>query len=141
MLVVTLNYRLWSLGFMALDALQAEATAIGGGSTGNHGVQDQRLALQWVQQNIRRWLLPGCILRNQCEEEWLKNCGNLLFWSFGIPVTGHLDTRRCKQVVWKVLHNPMLNTLSMLRRQRPVGRPLCLWFMGINGQPVTSDAR
>ncbi|CAK9092745.1 unnamed protein product [Durusdinium trenchii] len=54
-LVVTLNYRLWSLGFMALDALQAEATAIGGGSTGNHGVQDQRLALQWVQQNIRHF--------------------------------------------------------------------------------------
>ncbi|CAJ1340644.1 unnamed protein product [Effrenium voratum] len=48
--VVTLNYRLSALGFMALDALQGEQPA---GSTGNHGVQeDQQLALRWVQRNI-----------------------------------------------------------------------------------------
>jgi len=47
--MVTLNYRLGFFGFAALDALKREDAA---GSTGNYGIQDQRLALQWVQQNI-----------------------------------------------------------------------------------------
>ena len=49
-IIVTLNYRLCALGFMALDALQSEHES---GSTGNHALQDQQMALQWVQQNIR----------------------------------------------------------------------------------------
>lgn len=49
-IIVTLNYRLCALGFMALDALQNEHES---GSTGNHGLQDQQMALQWVRQNIR----------------------------------------------------------------------------------------
>mmetsp|Transcript_107457 Transcript_107457/g.213377 ORF Transcript_107457/g.213377 Transcript_107457/m.213377 type:complete len:605 (+) Transcript_107457:121-1935(+) len=48
--VVAMNYRLGNLGFMALDALRRENAA---NSTGNYGVQDQRLALQWVQANIK----------------------------------------------------------------------------------------
>lgn len=40
--MVTLNYRLGSLGFAVTD----------GGLVGNYGFLDQRLALQWVQQNI-----------------------------------------------------------------------------------------
>lgn len=50
--VVTLNYRLCVLGFMALDALQNESST---GSTGNHALQDQQLALRWVQANIRNF--------------------------------------------------------------------------------------
>ena len=41
--VVTLNYRLGSLGFLAAQEL---------GLTGNFGIQDQRLALRWVAENI-----------------------------------------------------------------------------------------
>lgn len=45
--IVTLNYRLSGLGFMALpELLEVE------GTTGNYGMQDQRAALQWVQRNI-----------------------------------------------------------------------------------------
>lgn len=44
--VVTVNYRLGIFGFMALDALSAEAPA------GNQGLQDQQAALRWVQRNI-----------------------------------------------------------------------------------------
>jgi len=43
--VVTLNYRLGALGFLAADTLQASVPA-------NLGLQDQQLALRWVQRNI-----------------------------------------------------------------------------------------
>ena len=46
--VVTLNYRLGALGFLAHAALSAEAA----GSSGNYGLMDQQAALQWVQRNI-----------------------------------------------------------------------------------------
>eukprot|EP00756_Hemistasia_phaeocysticola_P019257 Hpha_TRINITY_DN15648_c1_g11::TRINITY_DN15648_c1_g11_i1::g.99745::m.99745/K03929/pnbA; para-nitrobenzyl esterase len=46
-IVVSLNYRLGSLGFLALDALKAEQ-----GTAGNWGLLDQQKALQWVQSNI-----------------------------------------------------------------------------------------
>ena len=45
--VVTLNYRLGALGFLAHPALQAES-----GTTGNYGLADQQLALRWVRDNI-----------------------------------------------------------------------------------------
>ena len=48
--MVTLNYRLGALGFLAHSALAAEDPANG---TGTYGLQDQRAALQWVQKNIR----------------------------------------------------------------------------------------
>src|SRR5262245_15380817 len=41
--VVTLNYRLGALGFLAVPEL---------GLTGNYGIMDQRLALRWVAENI-----------------------------------------------------------------------------------------
>ena len=46
--VVTINYRLGALGFLAHPALTAE----GGGASGNYGLMDQQLALHWVQDNI-----------------------------------------------------------------------------------------
>ncbi|MDB4989578.1 MAG: hypothetical protein JWN04_4756 [Myxococcaceae bacterium] len=47
--VVTLNYRLGALGFMSLAALDAERAGV---ASGNDGLRDQQLALQWVQDNI-----------------------------------------------------------------------------------------
>jgi para-nitrobenzyl esterase len=47
--VVTLNYRVGSLGFLGHRALAAEEPS---GATGNYGLLDQRAALQWVQTNI-----------------------------------------------------------------------------------------
>jgi para-nitrobenzyl esterase len=44
--VVTLNYRLGPLGFLAHEKLATE------GPTGDYGLQDQLAALRWVQQNI-----------------------------------------------------------------------------------------
>lgn len=46
--LVTINYRLGPLGFMAHPALTAE----GGGSSGNYGIRDQIAALEWVRDNI-----------------------------------------------------------------------------------------
>jgi para-nitrobenzyl esterase len=49
-IVVTLNYRLGQLGFLAHPALVAEDPIHR--SAGNYGLLDQQLALRWVQANI-----------------------------------------------------------------------------------------
>ena len=46
--LVTINYRLGPLGFLKLD----EVTNGKISSTGNEGLFDQRLAIQWVKKNI-----------------------------------------------------------------------------------------
>jgi para-nitrobenzyl esterase len=47
--VVTLNYRLGALGFLALPELDATRN---GKPSGSDGIRDQQLALQWVQDNV-----------------------------------------------------------------------------------------
>src|SRR4030095_10402670 len=46
--VVTINYRLGALGFLAHPALASRP----GGPSGNYGLMDQQAALRWVQRNI-----------------------------------------------------------------------------------------
>ena len=48
-IVVTINYRLGALGFLAHPALAGGP----GGASGNYGLMDQQAALRWVQANIR----------------------------------------------------------------------------------------
>jgi para-nitrobenzyl esterase len=45
--VVTINYRLGALGWLAHPALRD-----GGGASGNYGLMDQQAALRWVRHNI-----------------------------------------------------------------------------------------
>jgi para-nitrobenzyl esterase len=47
--VVTMNYRLGPLGFLAHPELSAEDAH---GSSGNYGLLDQQAALRWVQRNV-----------------------------------------------------------------------------------------
>ena len=49
--VVTINYRLGALGFLAHPALASRP----GGPAGNYGLMDQQAALRWVRGNIRRF--------------------------------------------------------------------------------------
>lgn len=49
LVVVNVNYRVGSLGFMPHPELTAEQ----GGASGNYGIQDQIAALQWVRDNIK----------------------------------------------------------------------------------------
>ena len=48
--VVTINYRLGFLGFLAHPALAAETNY---GGSGDYGFMDQQAALKWVQRNIK----------------------------------------------------------------------------------------
>jgi para-nitrobenzyl esterase len=50
--VVTINYRLGPIGFLALPGLSAESRD---GSSGNYGLEDQQAALRWVRQNVARF--------------------------------------------------------------------------------------
>jgi para-nitrobenzyl esterase len=50
-IVVTINYRLGALGFLADQALAGRP----GGPSGNYGLMDQQAALRWVQRNIGRF--------------------------------------------------------------------------------------
>jgi para-nitrobenzyl esterase len=50
--VVTINYRLGLLGFLAHPALSAESPTH---SSGNYGLLDQQAALRWVKRNIARF--------------------------------------------------------------------------------------
>ncbi len=47
-IVVTINYRLGALGFLAHPALSDQP----GGPSGNYGLMDQQAALRWVRDNI-----------------------------------------------------------------------------------------
>ena len=49
--VVTINYRLGALGFLAHPALASRL----GGPAGNYGLMDQMAALRWVKRNIARF--------------------------------------------------------------------------------------
>jgi len=57
-IVVTINYRLGALGFLAHPAFAAEKTdpdhdgEADANSAGNYGLMDQQLALRWVRDNI-----------------------------------------------------------------------------------------
>jgi len=50
--VVSVNYRLGRLGFLAHPELSAES---GHGASGNYGLMDQIAALEWVRDNIARF--------------------------------------------------------------------------------------
>jgi para-nitrobenzyl esterase len=49
--VVTINYRLGALGFLAHPAL----ASVPGGPSGNYGHMDQQAALRWVKRNIGKF--------------------------------------------------------------------------------------
>ena len=50
--LVTINYRLGPFGFLALSELGAESRS---GASGNQGIRDQIVALEWVRDNIAQF--------------------------------------------------------------------------------------
>ncbi len=54
--LVSINYRVGAMGFLALPELTREGRkAPAEGSAGNYGLQDQIAGLQWVKQNIAKF--------------------------------------------------------------------------------------
>ena len=49
---VSINYRLGPMGFLTLDTLSQSSSS---GTSGNYGLMDMILALQWVRDNIRNF--------------------------------------------------------------------------------------
>jgi para-nitrobenzyl esterase len=59
MVLVQVNYRVNMLGFLSMQQLSSISAK---GVSGNYGIQDQLLALQWVQQNIKAFGGdPSCV--------------------------------------------------------------------------------
>lgn len=52
-ILVTTNYRLGIFGFLGSEELRVQDAE--SGSTGNYGMQDQRMAFHWVQENIGKY--------------------------------------------------------------------------------------
>lgn len=55
LIVVSLNYRLNIFGFLGGEALRSRDPK---GSSGNYGIQDQRMAFMWVRDNIAQVDIP-----------------------------------------------------------------------------------
>eukprot|EP00039_Didymoeca_costata_P009393 m.124252 g.124252 ORF g.124252 m.124252 type:complete len:443 (+) comp14469_c0_seq6:893-2221(+) len=111
-IVVTANYRLGAAGFLALDELRSRDP---NKSTGNYGMQDQRFALKWLQENIAAF--GG-------------DPNNIVLWgesAGGCAVTAHLCQPRswpyfskaimesCAFNTWtyKTFHDASANALSL----------------------------
>lgn len=53
-ILVTTNYRVNAFGFLGSESLRGRDPEAG--STGNYGIQDQRLAFDWVRRNIGHYI-------------------------------------------------------------------------------------
>ena len=58
MILVTVNYRLNSFGFLQLDQIED-----GEVSNSNFGFLDQQMALKWIHRNIKRGVKNACHLK------------------------------------------------------------------------------
>jgi len=109
--VVTINYRLSALGFLALPELTTESA---GRVSGNYGIMDQLFALKWVKANIKKFggdpgnvtifgesaggasviaLLSSPLAGGLFQRAIAQSCGNtpLLFRKLG-ESNGHLES-------------------------------------------------
>ena len=88
-IVVTINYRLGPLGFLTLDdTLMAEVEARSGeapvGTGGTNGLNDQRMAMEWVHANIEAFGGdPNKVLNK-------RGCDEFTFWFWVLVVDAPL---------------------------------------------------
>ncbi len=88
--IVTIQYRLGPLGYLVHPGLEKENTE---NTSGNYGVMDQLLALQWVQNNISNFGGNANKVMIFGESAGGVNVGNLLT----TPLAANLFQRACIQ--------------------------------------------
>jgi para-nitrobenzyl esterase len=81
---VAMNYRLGAFGFLALDELLAESN-----TTGNYGLLDQNLAMQWVRDNT-----PALRIDSKRVTLFGESAGAFsVCWHLVAPISANLFTR------------------------------------------------
>jgi carboxylesterase type B len=139
-IIVTINYRLGPFGFLGNDLLRDRDPS---GSTGNYGLQDQRLAMAWVRSHIAAFGGNPASLFIVGES---AGAGS---------VSVHLSAQYvdlCKGEVCSALQRELqatfslISILSCLRMQAIVGSILTSWHgerrvCGLGGQGHVCDER
>lgn len=107
---VTANSRIGALGFLGAEALRARSAS---GGTGNYGILDQRLALQWVRRNIGAF--GG-------------NAGNVALMgesSGGASVAAHMVAPHS----WGLFHKAIMQSPGLTQVKRPKDAELNFQFL------------
>src|SRR5580698_4830813 len=105
-IVVSINYRLGYLGFLAHPALSAE-TAYGG--SGNYGLMDQQFAMSWVGRNIAAF--GG-------------NPRNVTIFGESASVLAHMASPTAAGLFNRAIAETGVNNLGMTFNSRPTAEEL-----------------
>jgi para-nitrobenzyl esterase len=108
--VVAINYRLNIFGWLTVTELSEESPT---GTSGNYGLLDQQLALQWVQTNVARF--GGDPDRVTVAGQ--SSGGTSIFALLGSPASQGLFSRNRPERVHQHVYVPR----ARARRKRPRG--------------------
>lgn len=132
--VVTLNYRVGILGFLATPELDEES---GVGASGNYGILDQVAALQWVQQNIAAFGGDPTKVTISGQSAGGASCGIHVY----SPVSKGLFRAAIPQAGMRDPHDPLLSGLAPAYRSKEKALRQGLETLADKGAANIAEAR